>query len=213
MVCGACGSVTLKALRVGVSRVREELEALAGRPVGEVTALTGELPAADVLVGTEAVLHRAGPVDVVAFLDFDQELLAPRFRAGEEALAQLALASRLVGGRHRGGRVLVQTRLVDHPVLAAATRADPSIVTEREVSLRRDLRLPPYRALAAVSGIGATELVGRLSEQGLEVAREGSGDSARWLVRAEDHERLADALQAAGRPPEPVRVEVDPSGL
>jgi len=84
-----------------VSRVREELEALTGRPVGEVTAETGPLPSAAVLVGTEAVLHRVGPVDGVAFLDFDQELLAPRFRAAEEALALLARASRLVGGRRR----------------------------------------------------------------------------------------------------------------
>ena len=85
-----------------MTRAREELEALAGRPVGEVTAATGRLPDADVLVGTEAVLHRLSPADgfgAVAFVDFDQELLAPRVRAGEEALALLAHASRLVGGR------------------------------------------------------------------------------------------------------------------
>ena len=83
--------------------MREELESLAGRPVGEVTAETTTLPDAPILVGTEAVLHRVGAVDGVAFLDFDQELLAPRYRAGEEALVLLARASRLVGGRERGG--------------------------------------------------------------------------------------------------------------
>ena len=42
------------------------------------------------IVGTEAALHRVTETDVVAFLDFDQELLAPRYRASEEAFALLA---------------------------------------------------------------------------------------------------------------------------
>jgi primosomal protein N' (replication factor Y) len=93
MLCAACGSQKMKTLRAGVTRVREELEALAGVAVGEVTGDTDsdELPDAPVLVGTEAVLHRVtGPVRAVAFLEFDQELLAPRYRAGEEALGLLA---------------------------------------------------------------------------------------------------------------------------
>ncbi len=86
-VCASCGSDALRSLRVGVTRAREQLEALAGRPVGEVTALTAgkeDLPGTDVFVGTEAVLYREselrrrGAVGAVAFLDFDQELLAPR---------------------------------------------------------------------------------------------------------------------------------------
>src|SRR5438034_1556946 len=83
----------------------EELEALALRPVIEVTAdgvLPGDLAADAVVVGTEAVLHRVPRADVVAFLDFDQELLAPRYRAGEEAVALLARAGRVVGGRDAG---------------------------------------------------------------------------------------------------------------
>ena len=61
-------------------------------------------------MGTEAVLYRdgelrrRGPVGAVAFLDFDQELLAPRYRAAEEALALLSRASRIVGGRQHGGK-------------------------------------------------------------------------------------------------------------
>ena len=37
-VCASCGSTRLRLLRAGVSRVREELEALLREPVGEVTA-------------------------------------------------------------------------------------------------------------------------------------------------------------------------------
>ncbi len=101
VVCQNCGSGALALLRPGVSRIREELEAAAGRPVGMVTGQSASLPDCDVLVGTEAVLHRAKHADVVAFLDLDAELLAPRYRAGEQAMALLARAARLVGGPRR----------------------------------------------------------------------------------------------------------------
>ena len=40
VVCASCGSDTLRQFRVGVSSTREQLEALSGRPVGEVVAGT-----------------------------------------------------------------------------------------------------------------------------------------------------------------------------
>jgi len=90
-VCVSCGSTRLKVLRSGVTRVREELAALLpGVGVAMVDAGTEQLPEEPVLIGTEAVLHRVEPhpggsTSVVVFLDFDGELLAPRFRAGESA--------------------------------------------------------------------------------------------------------------------------------
>jgi len=147
VVCAVCGNGSLKVLRVGVTRARQELEILAGRTVVEVTGDTrGSAPHGDVvLVGTEAVLHRSDIADVVAFLDFDQELLAPRYRAAEEAFALLARAARLVGGRRGGGRILVQTRLPDHETIDAAVSADPSRLALVESARRAALRFPPER--------------------------------------------------------------------
>ena len=45
------------------------------------------------------MLHRVDRADVVVFLDFDQELLAVRQRAAEQAMAMISQAARLVGGR------------------------------------------------------------------------------------------------------------------
>ena len=209
-VCAACGSQRLKALRVGVTRAREELEALARRPVVEVTgdgALPGDLAADAVVVGTEAVLHRVSRADVVAFLDFDQELLAPRYRAGEEALALLARAGRVVGGRG-GGSVVVQTRVPGHEVLDAAVHADPGRFAVVESARRAALRFPPHAALAAVSGEQADVFVERVTAAG---GVETSGQvGERWLLRAPDHRTLCDALAAAERPSGRLRVEVDP---
>lgn len=207
-VCRWCGSGKFKTLRIGVARVREELELLARQPVAEITAETpaGAPPPAPVLVGTEAVLHRAAHARVVAFLDFDQELLAPRYRAGEEALASLARAGRMVGGRE--GRVLVQTRVPGHEVLDAALHADPSRLAVVEEARRAALQLPPETALARVSGPGADAFVrGLRGRKGVDLLGP-AGD--RWLVRAGDHRVLCDALAAVARPSERVRVEVDP---
>ena len=66
-VCLACGATRFKVLRAGVTKARDDLERLAGRPVAEVSA-DSQLPIGDapVIVGTEAVLHRVSRADVVA---------------------------------------------------------------------------------------------------------------------------------------------------
>jgi primosomal protein N' (replication factor Y) len=214
VVCTACGATRLKILRQGVSRAREELEALVGEPVAEITGTTPkEHPSeARVIVGTEAVLHHAAHADVVAFLDLDQELLAPRYRAVEQAMALVARAARLVGGKdsgsHPGGRLLLQTRLPRHEVVLAALHGDPTRVSGSEGLRRQLLRFPPAAALAEVSGPAAEAFVVAFGQPlGLEVLGPADG---RWLVRAADHRTLCDALAATPRPSGRLRVAVDP---
>lgn len=214
VVCSACGGQRLKNLRLGVSRAREELEALAGTPVAEVTALTPDDDPgwrdARILVGTEAVLHRVGRAGAVAFLDFDQELLSLRYRAAEEALGLLARAGRIVqrGAGDGRGLVLVQTRTPEHPVLMAAHHADPGRLVESELPMRRALGLPPATALALISGPGAPEFVAGVHRPD-DVRVQGPVDGT-WRVIAPDHGRLAAVLAPVPRPPERLRIEVDP---
>lgn len=225
MVCLECGGHRFKNLRLGVSRAREELEALAGRPVAELTASTeghdGTAAEAGIIVGTEAALHRVAHVDAVAFLDFDQELLALRYRAAEEAMALLVRAGRLVQRAasrradgpvaERRGTVLVQTRTPDHPVLVAAHHADPGRLVASELPMRQALGLPPSTAMAAVSGAAAPEFMGAFFDPpGLRV-QGPVGDA--WRVIAPDHAQLAAALRAVPRPPGRLRIAVDPLRL
>lgn len=212
-ICASCGATTLKTLRVGVTRAREELEALLQRPVGEVTGASDDVPDTAVVIGTEAVLHRVSRVDLVGFLEFDQELLAPRYRAAEEALALLARAGRIVGGRGSGGRVAVQTRLPHHDVLQAALHGEPARLVDAERPKRELLGFPPAKAMAAVSGAAAEAYIERLRDAGdigLEVVGPADG---RWLIRAADHGALSDALGRIERPPGRLRLEVDPRRL
>jgi primosomal protein N' (replication factor Y) len=214
LVCSACGGGRFKNLRMGVTRAAEELAALAGEPVAEVTAAGGgDASSARVAIGTEAVLHdvAAGSVGTVAFLDLDQELLAPRYRAAEQAMALLARAGRAVGDRAAGGRLVLQTRHPEHPVVRAALFGDPARVVDAERPRRQELRLPPFGAVATVSGAGAEAWVAEAPEVlGVEVLDGGDG---RWLVRAAAWDELADYLDVVPRPAARTRIEVDPPRL
>jgi len=212
-ICAECDSTRLKLLRIGVSRATEELSALVGAAAVEVSGHATETvdPGARMVVGTEAALHRVPHAEAVAFLDIDQHLLAPRFGAGEEALALLARASRLVGGRGGDGRLLVQTRMPDHEVLRSAVHGDPSLLAEPERELRSELGLPPFSALALLRGAGAAAYAdGLRTVEGITVS---SPSEDRRMVRAVDHRLLCDALEAVPRPPGRLRVEVDPTAV
>ncbi len=220
MVCIECGSSALSNLRQGVTRAREELEALAMEPV---VALTGsdrldagassglDGSSARIVIGTEAALHRVTDPGLVVFLDLDQELLAPRYRAAEECLALLLLASRQLGGRSRGGRLIVQTRRPEHEVVQAALRGDPRLVTEVEAERRRIVRFPPAATVAVVGGEAAEAYVDAVGAPvGVEVL---GPDDGRWLLRADEPAALLDHLGTVARPPGRLRLRVDPARL
>lgn len=210
VVCAGCGSTVLRNLRMGVTRAREELAALLGEPVAEVTAESGALGPERVLIGTEAVLWRVRSAAAVVFLDLDQELLAPRQRASEQALSLLARGARLAGRRSEGGRLIVQTRQPDHPVVQAAAQADPSIAASAERDRRTALGIAPFSAQVAVSGACAAEFVDSLrGPAGDDVSIRGPL-SGQFLLRARSHQPLLDLLAATERPAGRLRVEVDP---
>ena len=208
-VCQVCGGSGFANLRPGVTRLREELEAAAGRTVVAVTGSDRSGPEpAGVYVGTEAVLHRVDRADVVAFLDFDRELLAPRYRAAEQAMALLTKAARLLGPRQHGGRLMIQTFTPQHEVIQAALLADPARLLDSERQQRDLLGLPPARALARVSGPGSDAVAEELrAVPGLDVG----GAANDYLVTAPTWEQLGYALLGAERPKgSRVSVAVDP---
>jgi primosomal protein N' (replication factor Y) len=187
-----------------------------GEPAAEITSATTDMPTAGLLVGTAAVLHRVRSASLVVWLDFDQELGAKRLRGSEQALALLARAGRLVGPRSAslGGfprRVVVQTRTPDHLVLAAAQAGDPERFSTNEAKTREALRLPPFAALALVSGEEADEVATQLaSSHGIEV---GAAGAKGYLVRADDAATLANAMSEHDVASRQCRVEVDPEGI
>jgi primosomal protein N' (replication factor Y) (superfamily II helicase) len=235
VVCASCGRLRMKTLRAGVSRLRDELGALLGVEVGEVAGpppagSEPPVPTAPVLVGTEAVLHRVRRAAAVVFLDIDLHLLAPRLSATEETMALFVRAARLVGTRSTGSpwaRLQVQTRVPDHPLLAAIARGEPAEVLAEEVAIRRASALPPFAALALVSGVLAPAYAESLRREA-DAPTDPNGPTGpaptttsvsplgddRFLLRADTHESLCDLLAGTPRPPgRGLRVEVDPLSL
>ena len=175
---------------------------------------SADTPLSRVVVGTEAVLQRIDRADAVAFLDLDQELLAPRYRAAEQALALVARAARVVAASgpasgRAAGHLLLQTRSPDHEVVRAVVNADVQPVAEAERARRELLRFPPYSAMAEVSGAAAPAFVERPRPPG---RRRGGGGRRRPLVGASGRPRRP--LRRAGarwtRPAGRLRIEVDP---
>jgi primosomal protein N' (replication factor Y) len=219
MVCDECGGTRLRVLRAGVTRVREELAALFPRlRVLDVDADTEHVDDADILIGTEAVLHRPEvrrrrPA-LVAFLDFDQELLAPRFRAVAQAHWLATRGAQLLVARPRDGtRLVVQTRQPDHEVVRALTTGRPALVAEAELERRRALGFPPFGALAELTGDDDAVKAAADALRGFDAIQVHGPTAGRALVVAPNVEALADALavgHAAGRAIGRVRTAVDP---
>ncbi len=194
-------------MKPGTTRLRDELERAALRKVVEVTASTVDLDdaAADVFIGTEAVLHRVRRVDVVVFLDLDAELLAPRFRAREQVWTLVARAARLVGA---AGRVLLQTTLAEHDTVKALGTLDLDTAVAAEWERREALSLPPASTLAIVEGEDLDDCRTRLaSNEGIDVSLVDD----HLLVRARDAATLADAW--SGVRSRSARIVVDPSRI
>lgn len=150
-VCQKCGGAALVLARKGVQRAMEEIQAAANRPVRDVTGATDTAAntSANVYVGTEALLHRVASADVVAFLDFDNEVFAPTYRAAEHAWSLVILAARVLRGA-TNGRIILQSNDATNSLVAEFAHPEPMRILEVEAEKRRQLSLPPFSHMARV---------------------------------------------------------------
>lgn len=202
--CRACGSTKLKRVRSGVTTLARDVGLQLGRPVSEVTAATDvAVPLERVVVGTEAVWSRVRRAGLVVFCDFDQYLLAPRASARRAAVHAVGRAGRLVGSRREGrAEVMLQTRRGDDPVVNALVSGSFESLVAEDVAESKVLGLPPFGALAEVTGEGASAFVAGLSEVSVRATSDG------FVLRAHDAATLARALARAERPAARLRVAV-----
>lgn len=193
-VCLSCGRTSFVVPRGGMNQLAAQIRTSVGREVIEVSGETGE-PWGDgsIYVGTEAVLHRVSRVDVVVFADIDRDLGAPRVTAAREVLALVTRAARLVGDR---GRVIIQTRRMDHPVIAALGAQIPldSVMEwcDSDRQQRHLLSLPPYSRLVRVTVRGPHSLEEIPEIAGVDIARHEDY----VLLKSSDHDTLIGAVGA-----------------
>jgi primosomal protein N' (replication factor Y) len=222
--CSICGSDRVSPTGLAVERLRKEISASLGAPVGLITAGERELKGASVVVGTaHSLLDERW--EVVILPDADTLLLATATGSVERAFRLLYAAAEAAREL-----LLVQTRLPEHHVLRAAAQGDYPSFAAAELPRLRSLGYPPFAHLAFVTLEGSERDVRRAVESLLRpalgpavemsapVLLAGAGGSPTWRVLLRSRERsavaragtLAARLAAQRSGGLRVRVDVDP---
>ena len=94
--------------------------------------------------------HDFARLNLVIVLNADGSLFSSDFRAPERLFAELMQVSGRAGRAETAGRVLIQTRLPEHPVFAAVRAQDYPLFADHELAQRELFALPPYGFQAAV---------------------------------------------------------------
>src|SRR5579864_3019426 len=104
----------------------------------------------DILVGTQMIAkgHDIPNVTLVGIISADIGLGFPDFRAAERTFQILTQMSGRAGRGNLPGVVLIQTLQPDHYAVRLAGKNDYQAFYERELQFRRDMRYPPFSAMA-----------------------------------------------------------------
>ncbi|MFP5440835.1 MAG: primosomal protein N' [Gammaproteobacteria bacterium] len=172
--CPRCGGTDLVPVGLGTERIEQALPALLPKntPVLRIDSDTTRgkhaLPRLFaqvqdggplVLVGTQMLAkgHHFPHVTLVGILDADGGLLSADFRAGERLAQVLVQVAGRAGRAERPGRVLVQTRQPDHPLLVRLLRDGYDAWARDALAERRSAELPPFGVLALLRAEAARE--------------------------------------------------------
>jgi len=158
--CPQCGGTQLHPLGQGTEQVEQHLgELFPGvellRVDRDATARKGSLEAlldrvhradAALLVGTQMLAkgHHFPNVTLVGALDADGGLFSADFRAPERMAQLLIQVAGRAGRGDKPGRVLIQTRYPDHPLLQLLSRQGYSAVAGMAMQERRAAQYPPF---------------------------------------------------------------------
>ena len=99
----------------------------------------------------------------------------------------------------------MQTRRGDDPVVRGLEHGEFDALIDDDVTTAKLLALPPYGAVANVSGEAAADFVSLLGAAPVSVHEVANG----FVVRARDVDTLATALRSVARPAGRVRVAVE----
>ncbi len=169
--CGAEGRFA--ACGPGVERLAEEVQAgfpdarleivasdtLAGPGAARELMVRIEDGRVDILIGTQVLAkgHHFPMLTLVGVVDADLGLDGGDLRAAERTYQLHYQVAGRAGRADRRGRVLLQTYLPDHPVMAALVSGDREAFLEREKEARLRAGMPPFGRLASLIVSGRDE--------------------------------------------------------
>jgi len=166
--CPSCKTGELTPLGLGTERVEKVLAELFADKVivrldRDSTQRKGSLEnylqqinqgSVDIILGTQMLAkgHHFPNVTLVAILDVDSGLFSIDFHAPEKLAQMIVQVSGRAGRAEKPGRVIMQTRQPEHPLLMTLIRQDYSSFAKIALAERKEAALPPfsYQALLRV---------------------------------------------------------------
>ncbi len=203
-VCPECEAEnTLAPCGPGVERLAEEIaeafpdariavaasDTLVGPRAADDLVRRIEDGAVDIIVGTQIVAkgYHFPMLTLVGVVDADLGLAGGDLRAAERTFQLLYQVAGRAGRSERAGRVLIQTHMPEHPVIAALASGDRDRFMAAEADARREAAAPPFGRWAALIVSSPDEAA--------------ADDAARALARSAPRE---DGIAVLGPAPAPL---------
>ncbi|WP_101541790.1 replication restart helicase PriA [Bacteroides cutis] len=165
-VCPACEGVDLRNRGFGTEKIEDDIKTLF--PEATVTRMDldttrtrsayeriiadFEQGKTDILIGTQMVSKGLDfdHVSVVGILNADTMLNYPDFRAYERAFQLMAQVAGRAGRKNKRGRVVLQTKNIDHPIIPQVILNDYEGMVGGQLAERQMFHYPPYYRLIYV---------------------------------------------------------------
>ena len=151
-VCPVCSEPAMEEVGAGTERVEDDLDTTRNKDGYANIIDDFSSHKADILVGTQMVtkgLDFAG-VALVGVVNADAVINYPDFRSTERAFNMLEQVSGRAGRSDVTGRVIVQTREPEHPVLQYLVNHDYIGFYNHEIEERHAFKYPPFARIIYV---------------------------------------------------------------
>jgi len=164
--CPACEGTDLRNRGFGTEKIEDDIKALfpeatvarmdldttRTRSAYERIIADFEQGKTDILIGTQMVSKGLDfdHVSVVGILNADTMLNYPDFRSYERAFQLMAQVSGRAGRKNKRGRVILQTKSIDHPIIEQVIHNDFEQMVAGQLAERQMFHYPPYYRLVYV---------------------------------------------------------------
>ncbi|MBL6446779.1 primosomal protein N' [Fulvivirga sp. 29W222] len=165
--CEACGATHLKTIGFGTEKLEEEISLLfpqarvqrmdldTTRKKRSYDTIISDFEQGniDILVGTQMVSKGLDfdNVNLVGIFDVDRMLHFPDFRSFERTFQLSTQVSGRAGRRNKKGKVVIQTRSIDQPILKQIIEHGYDKFYQNEIAERHAHHYPPFTRLIGVT--------------------------------------------------------------
>lgn len=142
----------IKVIYPEASVARMDLDTTRTRAAYEKIIADFEQGKTDILIGTQMVSKGLDfdHVSVVGILNADTMMNYPDFRSYERAFQLMAQVAGRAGRKNKRGRVVLQTKSIDHPIIRQVMENDFEEMVAHELSERQMFHYPPYYRMVYV---------------------------------------------------------------